>query len=171
MKKLLRKAKMFAPTRILGALRRRAGQYLRKLQYRPGAKPLNNNAVLFESFQGKNIGDNPLDIYYELIKRRPDLEFIWTTSPTTEAPAGARGVRFGSKEWLDAIATSKYLVNNSNFPWYFRKVPGQVYLQTWHGTPLKRLGQPAEIASTAVFIAENDFFSGRCIGVDGGMRF
>jgi CDP-glycerol glycerophosphotransferase len=140
-KKLLRKAKMFAPTRIAGALRRRAGQYLRKLQYRPGAKPLNTNAVLFESFQGKNIGDNPLDIYYELIKRRPDLEFIWTTSPTTEAPAGARGVRFGSKEWLDAIATSKYLVNNSNFPWYFRKVPGQVYLQTWHGTPLKRLGR------------------------------
>ena len=37
--------------------------------------------------------------------------------------------------------------------------------------PLKRLGQPAEIASTAVFIAENDFFSGRCIGVDGGLRF
>ncbi len=37
--------------------------------------------------------------------------------------------------------------------------------------PLKRLGQPAEIANTAVFIAENDFFSGRCIGVDGGLRF
>lgn len=37
--------------------------------------------------------------------------------------------------------------------------------------PLKRLGQPAEIASAAVFIAENDFFSGRCIGVDGGLRF
>ncbi|MFM7067622.1 MAG: SDR family oxidoreductase [Gammaproteobacteria bacterium] len=37
--------------------------------------------------------------------------------------------------------------------------------------PLKRLGQPAEIAQTAVFIAENDFFSGRCIGVDGGLRF
>ncbi|MSZ44138.1 MAG: hypothetical protein F2590_04650, partial [Actinobacteria bacterium] len=52
-KKLLRKAKMFAPTRIAGALRRRAGQYVRKLQYRPGSKPLNANAVLFESFQGK----------------------------------------------------------------------------------------------------------------------
>jgi CDP-glycerol glycerophosphotransferase len=32
-------------------------------------------------------------------------------------------------------------VNNTNFPWYFRKVKGQVYLQTWHGTPLKRLGR------------------------------
>ncbi len=25
-------------------------------------------------------------------------------------------------------------------PWFFRKRPGQVYLQTWHGTPLKRIG-------------------------------
>ena len=36
--------------------------------------------------------------------------------------------------------------------------------------PLKRLGLPAEIAHTAVFIAENDFFTGRCVDVDGGLR-
>jgi 3-oxoacyl-[acyl-carrier protein] reductase len=37
--------------------------------------------------------------------------------------------------------------------------------------PLKRLGQPSEIAHTAVYIAENDFFSGRVVEVDGGLRF
>jgi 3-oxoacyl-[acyl-carrier protein] reductase len=36
--------------------------------------------------------------------------------------------------------------------------------------PLKRLGQPEEIAKTAVFIVENDFFTGRTICVDGGLR-
>ena len=36
--------------------------------------------------------------------------------------------------------------------------------------PLHRLGDPAEIASTAVFIAENDFVTGRVIEVDGGLR-
>ena len=36
--------------------------------------------------------------------------------------------------------------------------------------PLKRLGQPDEIAHTAVYIAENDFFNGRTIEVDGGLR-
>ena len=36
--------------------------------------------------------------------------------------------------------------------------------------PLRRLGDPAEIASTAVFIAENDFVTGRVIEVDGGLR-
>ena len=37
--------------------------------------------------------------------------------------------------------------------------------------PLKRLGEPSEIAHTALYIAENDFFTGRMIYCDGGMRF
>jgi 3-oxoacyl-[acyl-carrier protein] reductase len=37
--------------------------------------------------------------------------------------------------------------------------------------PLKRLGEPEEVAHTAIYIAENDFFSGRVIGLDGGLRF
>lgn len=36
--------------------------------------------------------------------------------------------------------------------------------------PLRRLGEPAEIASTAVYIAENDFVNGRVVEVDGGLR-
>ena len=36
--------------------------------------------------------------------------------------------------------------------------------------PLQRFAEPAEIASAALFIAENDFFSGRCLELDGGMR-
>ncbi len=36
--------------------------------------------------------------------------------------------------------------------------------------PLKRLGRPEEIAHAAQFIIENDFFTGRCIDIDGGLR-
>jgi len=36
--------------------------------------------------------------------------------------------------------------------------------------PLRRLGEAGEIALTAVFIAENDFFTGRCLDIDGGLR-
>jgi 3-oxoacyl-[acyl-carrier protein] reductase len=36
--------------------------------------------------------------------------------------------------------------------------------------PLKRLGKPEEIASAVQFIFENDFFTGRCIDIDGGLR-
>jgi 3-oxoacyl-[acyl-carrier protein] reductase len=38
------------------------------------------------------------------------------------------------------------------------------------GVPLKRLAEPAEMAHAAIFIAENDFFSGRVIEVDGAQR-
>ena len=141
MSELKRLLKTYSPTRVLGAFRRRRNDWLRKLQYRPEATVQLREAVLFESFQGKVIGDSSLDIFLELKTRRPDLEFIWTTSANTQAPEGSRAVRHGSRDWLRAIATSKYLVNNTNFPWYFRKVQGQVYVQTWHGTPLKRLGR------------------------------
>src|SRR3984957_11365082 len=36
--------------------------------------------------------------------------------------------------------------------------------------PLKRLGQPEEIAHAVMFIFENDFFTGRCLDADGGFR-
>ncbi|WP_370239018.1 hypothetical protein [Neptunomonas phycophila] len=36
--------------------------------------------------------------------------------------------------------------------------------------PAKRLGKPEEIAKTVTFILENDYISGRCFEVDGGLR-
>ncbi|MEY4648571.1 MAG: hypothetical protein RL009_987, partial [Actinomycetota bacterium] len=129
------------PSRLLGGIRRRGVLYLRKLAYRPGVKPINPNAVLFEAFEGKVIGDSPYEIFRYLKSVRPDLTFYWSVKPGVEAPDGSIGLTWSSRAWFEALATSKYLVNNSNFPWYFRKVPGQVYLQTWHGTPLKRLGR------------------------------
>lgn len=131
--------KAYTPTRILGALRRRGMAYLRKVQYQPGKLPIQKGAVLFDSFNGKVIGDNPLDIFLELQKVRPELKFYWTVGAGTKAPKGATGVRFESKAWLDLLASAEYIVANTSLPWYFRKVPGQTYLQTWHGTPLKRL--------------------------------
>jgi 3-oxoacyl-[acyl-carrier protein] reductase len=38
------------------------------------------------------------------------------------------------------------------------------------GIPLKRMGEPDEIAQAVEFIFENDYFSGRCIEVDGVLR-
>ncbi|MEY2736936.1 MAG: hypothetical protein RL683_54 [Actinomycetota bacterium] len=131
--------KAYSPTRILGALRRRGLAYVRKLQYQPGKLPIQKGSVLFDSFNGKMIGDNPLDIFLELQKERPDLKFYWTVGAGTKAPKGAIGVRFESKAWLDLLASAEYIVANTSLPWYFRKVKGQTYLQTWHGTPLKRL--------------------------------
>ena len=49
-------------------------------------------------------------------------------------------------------------------------MPPDVLAKVIAPVPLKRLGLPQEIAHAAVFIAENDFFTGRCIDIDGGLR-
>ena len=38
------------------------------------------------------------------------------------------------------------------------------------GIPLKRMGKPDEIAHSAAFILENDYYTGRIIECDGGLR-
>ena len=142
--------KAFNPTRVLGALRRRAQHRGVSKHYRPGVMPIVDNLVLFESFQGRNVGDNPLDIYLELRKRRPELDIVWAVAGDIEPPKGSRGVQWGSSEWMQVLASAKYLINNANYPWFFRKAPGQVYLQTWHGTPLKKLGRDVPGVSLTV---------------------
>ena len=49
-------------------------------------------------------------------------------------------------------------------------MPPDVLAKVIAPVPLKRLGLPDEIAHAALFIAENDFFTGRCIDIDGGLR-
>ena len=131
----------YSPSRILGALRRRQLDWFRGSVYRLLSRSKLSNSILFESFQGKVIGDNPYAIFAEVLTRNPSFELLFTVNSKTKAPEGTRGVRHGSISWLKALATSKVLVNNTNFPGYFRKRPGQTYIQTWHGTPLKRLGR------------------------------
>lgn len=131
----------YSPTRILGALRRRQLDWFRGTIYRAFSKAPLTDSMLFESFQGKVIGDNPYALFLEIKSRNPKTELMFTINKKTSAPEGAVGVKHGSLAWLRALACSKYLVNNTNFPGYFRKRQGQTYIQTWHGTPLKRLGR------------------------------
>ena len=42
--------------------------------------------------------------------------------------------------------------------------------RTLNAVPLKRMAEASEMAHAAVFIAENDFFSGRIVELDGGQR-
>ena len=71
------------------------------------------------------VGDNPLGIHDELVRRGTSLEIVWTVSrPDMQVPDGARAVMHGSAEWLEALATSRYLVNNTNFPPVLPQGPG-----------------------------------------------
>lgn len=98
-------------------------------------------AVLFESFGGSAVTDSCLALDREIGRNRPDLVRYWTVKDQSIAvPKGAVPLVQYSSKWWEILSTAKYLVNNNNFPSAFRKASNQVYLQTWHGTPLKRIG-------------------------------
>ncbi|PNZ56568.1 spore coat protein CotS, partial [Staphylococcus condimenti] len=92
--------------------------------------------------------DNPYAIFKNLIinKKFSDYQHIWVINDDEpyEEYKKIKNVKFvsvNSNEYLYCLATSKYLINNTSFPPYFLKRKEQVYLNTWHGTPLKTLGK------------------------------
>jgi CDP-glycerol glycerophosphotransferase len=99
------------------------------------------DAVVFVSWKGKQCTDNPAGIAAELRSRGDDREHIWVvTDPAVHVPDGATRVLAGTQEYYEALARSRYLIANDDMPAHYRKRDGQIYLQTWHGTPLKRIG-------------------------------
>lgn len=50
-------------------------------------------------------------------------------------------VLYASDEYVRLLASAKYLINDATFPNYYIKKEGQIYLNTWHGTPLKAMGR------------------------------
>jgi CDP-glycerol glycerophosphotransferase len=98
------------------------------------------DAVLFETFAGKGTGDNPGAICAEFARRGLDLDLVFSVIDRSNVPPpGARTVIRWSPEWFELLGRARYLVVNASLPYFFRKREGQLYFQTWHGTPLKRI--------------------------------
>jgi CDP-glycerol glycerophosphotransferase (TagB/SpsB family)/glycosyltransferase involved in cell wall biosynthesis len=113
--------------------------------------PLVQDTVFYESFSGSGMLCNPEAIFRALLAA-PDmghLKHVWALADvaghgeTVAEFAGHPRVRFvelDSPAYYAALARAKYLVNNATFPPQFGKRAGQVYVNTWHGTPLKAMG-------------------------------
>ena len=129
---------------------------LRGVYYPLQAKLPIRDAIVFVSWKGKQCGDSPRAIANELRRRGDQREHIWVVSDwSVLVPDGARAVLSNTEEYLEALARSRYLIANDDMPAVYQKRDGQVYVQTWHGTPLKRIGfdveQPQFISGTSYF--------------------
>jgi CDP-glycerol glycerophosphotransferase len=112
-------------------------------------KPL-RESVLYDVFEGKSYSDSPRAVHQELVRRGSELEHLWVVRDDRMIPpAGASAVVYKSPEWYEALARSRYIVGNTHLPSWIERREGQVIVQTWHGTPLKRIG----------FDFDNDWFS------------
>jgi CDP-glycerol glycerophosphotransferase len=107
--------------------------------------------VVFECFAGTGTGDSPGAVC-DVLRERGGFDLVWSVSDdAVPVPAGTRAVTRLSPEWYAAVGSARYLVCNNNLPPFFEKAAGQVHVQTWHGTPLKRIGH--DITDTRFFSA------------------
>lgn len=143
----------------LRRLARRLSRALGSLRYKRLASSVTTDerAVLFISFRGRSYSDSPRAVFEAMLgdERFCDFTFYWEFRDDCiekyrflERDPRVRLVRRLSPENLEAFACAKYWVTNGLTPEYVVPKPDQVYIQCWHGTPLKRLGH--DIASNAV---------------------
>lgn len=117
------------------------------IAYREGL-PIQPHTVLYEVGHGSSISCNPLAIYRRMQERFPESDWrhVWVVDGEIPAPrdvANAKNVVIVQREtdrYFRELATAKYLINNTSFGSYFVRRPGQRYVNTWHGTPIKTLG-------------------------------
>ena len=96
--------------------------------------------IVFESYNGKSANDNPRALFDAIREECPELPLYWSVRDRrVDVPEGGTSVVEGTAAWHRALATSRVWVNNNNFPYHIEKQPGQYYLQTWHGSPIKKL--------------------------------
>ncbi|KRD24259.1 MULTISPECIES: bifunctional glycosyltransferase/CDP-glycerol:glycerophosphate glycerophosphotransferase [unclassified Streptomyces] len=104
--------------------------------------PLRADRAVFAAYWGRGHSCNPGALEAAFRTFAPQVRTAWVARPEHRGavPPGPRQVRPGTAAYWTALARSKYLVNNVNFDRRLVKRPGQVFVQTQHGTPLKHMG-------------------------------
>lgn len=103
--------------------------------------PIKENTIIFQSFHGKSYSCNPKAIYKYMKEHDIDMNFVWVLNNQYKKIEGnPQIVKPKSLKYYYYMARAKYFVNNGNFPDFYNKRKGAVHIQTWHGTPLKKLG-------------------------------
>ncbi|MFI2430342.1 CDP-glycerol glycerophosphotransferase family protein [Streptomyces sp. NPDC018693] len=103
--------------------------------------PIKKRTVVFESHLGRQYSDSPRAIYEEMRRRGLEFEAVWSYQSSPEGfPKDATLVRRWSLPYLKMLAQAEFWVDNQGFPLKLSKRPGTTYIQTWHGSALKRMG-------------------------------
>lgn len=125
---------------VKGAIGGRQKTYIQLYRHLFLKQPLKERTIVFESFLGKNYSDSPKYIYEYMVNQKMNYKYVWVFKETgKKLPGKAKQVKRFSLAYYRYLATSKYWVSNSRMPLSLNKRKDNVYLQTWHGTPLKKL--------------------------------
>lgn len=152
-KRLIRYSRKHTARQIAGKVRRhsffqtlcrsiRSKSACKKCLYRKlfARLKLKKNLVVFESFLGRNYSDSPRAVFEYLSKHYPGkYDCIWILNRREKLPYPAKRVKRFTVSYFYYLARAGYFVFNGRQPKYFIKRKGSVFLETWHGTPLKKL--------------------------------
>lgn len=129
--------------------------YRAKILYAQGytrPKPL-KESILFETYAGDSISGNGYIILQTIYNTKVEKGIkIYVAAKTEEKKKIQKFlhnknmncvevVSIHSLKYIKCLLECKYLFNNATFPTYYIKREGQVYINTWHGTPLKNMGR------------------------------
>ncbi len=100
--------------------------------------------IVYSSFYGR-YSDSPRAIHEALVPHLAELgvdaRHVWLDEGphTSGFPAGVSRVRYESAQALDELGAADVIVANHYLDRPWTKKRDAFYLQTWHGTPLKRI--------------------------------
>lgn len=108
---------------------------------------IDGKMIFFSSFNGKYFTDSPKAMYLYM-KDNPkfkDYKFVWTfKNPENyeflKENKNTIIIKRNSKQYEKYLAKAKYWIVNHRIADHLYPKKQQIYVQCWHGTPLKRLG-------------------------------
>lgn len=133
---------------------------------------IDNKTILYESRDGKSMTDSPLAIYLYLKghEKYSSYRHVWVVTDTSSknitrllanVPETLRKdiiwVERNTVSYAKWLLKAKYLVTNSTFQSYVNKKADQVYINTWHGTPLKYMGYDIPGSKTSLKNVQRNF--------------
>ena len=118
--------------------------------------PCQNDTVLFISFHGRGYSDNPMALHkymstHLMYQKYRCIFAIKNHKEKNIEIENAKIIEYFSIPYFYYLARSKYWIVNCKLPKYVLKKPNQIYLQTWHGTPLKKLAHDIEVPEGTTF--------------------
>lgn len=103
--------------------------------------------VIFGSYGGRSYACSPKAIYEYMIndKKFEDYTFVWSLKNIEKYQNLKNNkntilVEQGSRQYQKYMASAKYWIFNYKIAEHIYPKKSQVFIQCWHGTPLKRLG-------------------------------
>jgi CDP-glycerol glycerophosphotransferase len=96
--------------------------------------------IVYQSFAGR-FSDSPRALFSALSRQAHEHEHVWLLDDAfRRGPGpGVDALPWGGDAARDALEAADLIVANTHTDVRWSKKPGATYLQTWHGTPLKRI--------------------------------